>query len=443
MQLITSLRAALPGVIAVLPFVCYGFLALVFGAGIVRLLLLARATTLLRQHVRSLRSVDYRRFQDSEHVMPVSLILPAATEKSSIRELVENLLDLEFKQYELIIVANSENAMVWNELLEHYQLLPFRQPFKKTIKGAAITAVYRSASDVRLIVLDSREENRASALNAGVNFSSYPVIAPVYPDLRLTKDALLKMVYAFVSDPACVFIGSFARVGLTAEGEAYGKMPVRAQQQSLERLRTMYTNRAGYATIGLYLPQSNTFCAFLKSAVMEAGGFSAEARAEGADLLLRIHARLRKEKRAYCAKLLPDAVCVQLPQKRMRGICADIRKGQREMRGTISKNRTVARTLHGSAYTRFAEKTWPFVELIGILIILFAALLGAISPMLALLYLLLGALLGAVQSVLAVLLEEYAFQQKTDTGLLLGRYTLAILDNFCYRLRTTLVRIFS
>lgn len=443
MQLITSIRAALPGVIAVLPFVCYGFLALVFGAGIARLLLLARATTLLRQQVRSLRSVDYRRFQDSEHVMPVSLILPAATEKSSIKELVENLLQLEFKQYELIVVANSENLAVWNELSERYRLLPFRQPFKKTIKGADIKSVYRSASDVRLIVLDSREENRASALNAGVNVSSYPVIAPVYPDLRLTKDALLKMIYAFVSDPACVFIGSFARVGLTAEGEAYGKMPVRAQQQSIERLRIMYTNRAGYANIGLYLPLSNTFCAFLKSAVMESGGFSPKARAEGADLLLRIHARLRKEKRAYCAKLLPDAVCVQLPQKKMRGICAEIKKGQRGMRDAVSKNRSIARTLRGSAYTRFAEKVWPFVELVGVLSIVFSALLGAVSPMFALLYLLLGALLGAMQSVLAVLLEEYAFQQKTDTGLLLGRYTLAILDNFCYRLRTTLVRIFS
>lgn len=443
MQLILNLRAALPDLIAILPYVCYGFLALVFCAGIARLMLIARSTVLLRQHVRSLRSVDYRRFQDSEHVMPVSLILPAATEKSSIKDQVNNLLSLEFKQFELIVIANSENTMVWKELLESYRLLPFSQPFKKTVKGAAIEKVYRSASDVRLIVLDSREKNRALALNAGVNVSSYPVIAPVYPDLRLTQDALLKMVYAFVSDPACVFIGSFARVGTVTGGEKTSKTPGLAQQQSIERLRIMYTNRAGYAQIGLYLSQSSTFCAFLKSAVMESGGFSAEANAEGADLLLRIHARLRKEKRAYCAKLLPDAVCVQQPQKKMRGVCAGIARDQREMRDSIRRNRAVSRALRGAGYTRFAEKTWPLVEFLGILAISVSAILGAVSPMFALLYLFLAALLGSIQSVLAVLLEEYAFQRQTDTGLLLGRYTLAILDSFGYRLRTTLTRIFS
>ena len=31
-------------------------------------------------------------------------------------------------------------------------LLPFCQPFKKTVKGAAIEKVYRSASDVRRTV---------------------------------------------------------------------------------------------------------------------------------------------------------------------------------------------------------------------------------------------------------------------------------------------------
>lgn len=443
MELILKLRAAFPEVIARLPYVCYGFLALVFLAGIARLILLARSTVLLRQHVRSLRSVDYRRFQDSEHVMPVSLILPATTEKENFVEQVENLLSLEFQQYELIIVANSANAVPWAALKDRYRLLPFCQPFKKTVKGAAIEKVYRSASDVRLIVLDSRETNRALALNAGVNVSSYPIIAPVYPGLRLTKDALLKIVYAFVSDPACVFIGSFARVGVVASGAENKRLPLLMKQQAIERLRVMYTNRAGYASTGLYLSQSITLCAFLKSAVMETGGFSAAARAEGADLLLRMHARLKKEKRDYCARLLPDAICMQLPQTRMRYVLKTVREGQRDARDTIRRNRTVARALRGVIGARFAEKTWPLVEFLGILAVIFSALLGAVSPLFAALYLLLGALLGGLQTALAVLLEEYAFARQTDTGALLGSYMLALVDSFNYRIRTTLARIFS
>jgi len=443
MNLASILQSVVPILRAGLPAVCYGFLALLFFAGIVRLLLIAKSTVQLKKHVRSLRSVDYRRFQDSEHMMPVSLILPAINETGSLNEQVENLLSLDFKQYELIVVANSEHADAWASLCKGYSLLPFHQPYKKTLKSAPIESVYRSAKDVRLVVLDSKEKSRAGALNAGVNISSYPIIAPVYPDLRLTKDALLKTVYAFVSDSACVFIGTFARIGDATDGEDGKKMPVLAQEQYMERLRTLYTNRAGYENIGLYLPLSGTFAAFLKSAVLESGGFSYEAAAESADLLLRIHGRMRKDKRAYCARLLPDAVCYQLPQQKMRGVCASLRRGQREMRNTIRRNRGTASMVPGAGYTRLAEKFWPLVEILGAVVVIAAGVLGAVPLLFMALYLLLGVLFGSVQTVLAVLLEEYAFQRQTDTGLLLRRYLLAIVDNFGFRVLTTFTKIYS
>ncbi len=426
-----------------LPSVCYGFLALVFLTGVVRLLLIARSTAVLKKQVRSLRSVDYRRFQDSEHIMPVSLILPAAGETGSLREQVENLLSLDFKQYELIVVANSAHAEAWASLNNAYHLLPFRQPYKKTLKSIRIEAIYRSAKDVRLVVLDSRDGSVAGALNAGVNLSSYPIIAPVYPDLRLTKDALLKTVYAFVSDSDCVYIGSFARVGEEPDKTERKKTALLTDEQYLERLSALYINRAGYMDLGVYLPLSRTFAAFLKSAVFENGGFSEAAKAESADLLMRIHKKMRGEKRGYSARLLPDAVCYQQPKKRMRDVIASIQQGQREMRDTIRRNRATMREISGAGDTQFAEKAWPFVELLGIITVICAGLLGAVPPLFTVLYLLLGILFGAVQTVLSALLEEYAFQRQTDTGLLLRRYLLAIVDQIGFRLCTALARIFS
>lgn len=443
MQWIESLRLVVPEIFVALPYICYGFLALLFLSGIVRMALIARATVALKVHVQSLRAVDYRRFQDSEHVMPVSLILPAMNETESLKEQVENLLRLDFKQYELIVAANSMHEEAWMSLQEGFRLLPFRQPFKKTLQAPDVAAVYRSAKDVRLVVLDMRDTNVAGALNAGINVSSYPIIAPVYPGLRLTRDALLRTVYAFVSDSACVFMGTFPRIGTGAESREETRVPMLAQQQYLERLRLLYTNRTGYATYGLYLPLSRTFSAFLKTAAVEAGGFSPRAKAESADLLMRIHARLRREKRAYCARLLPDAICYQLPKKTMRSANAHLRAGLRGMRDTVRLNRSAARALRGAGYTRLAERVWPLVEFLGVVSVLIAAALGTVPVLFTVFYLALGILLGAVQSVLAMLLEEYAFQRQTDTGLLLGRYVLAILAQIGYRLQTTLVRIFS
>jgi hypothetical protein len=127
----------------------------------------------------------------------------------------------------------------------------------------------------------------------------------------------------------------------------------------------------------------------------------------------------------------------------MRDVRAEVRTGLRELRDTVRRNRTVARELRGASYTRLAERFWPVVEFLGILLVTFSAAIGAVPFLIGVFYLLLGFLFGAVQSVLAMLLEEYAFQRKTDTGLLLGRYALSIIAQIGYRLRTSLTRIFS
>ena len=91
-----------------LPGLSYLFLALMLVGGAIRIAELIRTSEKIRRHVRSLRALDYRRFQDSDHIMPVSLILPASEADGDLVQCVQNLLALEFKQFELIVVANSE-----------------------------------------------------------------------------------------------------------------------------------------------------------------------------------------------------------------------------------------------------------------------------------------------------------------------------------------------
>ena len=411
-------------------------LALLLAAGVFRLVELIRSSAKIRKHVSSLRAVDYRRFQDSEHMMPVSLILPATMETGDLKAAVDNLLSLEFKQYELIVVADSRNSVSWESLKQGYHLLPFRQPYKKTLQTGEIVGVYRSAQDVRLVVLDQRGTTRADALNAGVNVSSYPIVGVVYPDLRLTKDALLKAIYAFVSDPNCVFIGTFPRIG---EGE---NRPAFAEQQRIERLRVLFTHQSGYENLGVYLPLQHTFAAILKSALQENGGFSDATTGELGDLLLRIHARRQKEKRDYCTWILPEAVCYQLPQAGMRAVCERTGRMERARRTVCARNRAQAKAMRQVFYTRMVETGWPRLELVGILVVAVSTLTGAVSPLLLVSYLALSVLLGSVQSVASVLLEESAFQLQTDTGLLIRRYWLSILENCYYRPCVTLAKLF-
>ncbi|MEA4869568.1 hypothetical protein SDC9_84569 [bioreactor metagenome] len=419
------------------------FLVLLFVGGAVRMVELIQTAAKMRKHVRSLRAVDYRRFQDSEHIMPVSLILPAAAKNESITDAVKNLLSQEFKQFELIVVVDRGEKESWDRLEQDYHLLPFHQPYKKTLNSSEIRGVYRSADDVRLIVLDLKAVSCADALNAGINVSSYPIIAVSSPELRLTKDALLKTIYAFTGDPNCVFIGAYPRIGFGAAEDGTKRLTALGEMQGIERLRMLYSHRFGYETLGMYLPLQTMFAAILKSTAQEAGGFSDTANAELADLLLRIHAKRKKEKREYKVRLMPEAICYQIPQRSMRVVCAQARRAESAMRVVCRRNRAQSKAIRGITYTRLAETGWPLAEWVGILVIAVSAVLGAISPLYVAGYLALSFLLGAIQSVASVLLEESAFQRQTDTGLLLERYWLAVWENIVYRPQVTLAKLFT
>ena len=428
--------------IRVLSYASFVFLFLALFAGLFRLLEVSSSLAKIKKYVHSLRAVDYRRFQDSEHIMPVSLILQAEDHAADLLACVENLLALEFKQYELIVVADSAVQVAWQELFDAYRLLPFRQPYKKTLPSGDAT-VYRSARDVRLVVLDLKGATRSGALNAGMNVSSYPIAAVTHTSLRLTRNALLKMVYAFVSDSACVYIGTFPRVGEDTGGETQTPANALAEMQNIDRLRMLYSRRIGYEDLGMYVPRQPAFGAFLKSAVFEAGGFSANAVAPETDMLLRIHTRLRREKRAYCTRLLPDAICFEQPARNRKEAMKAAGDARRTMRQTIRRGGRPVRLLPGIGYTRIAETLWPAMELIGVLAVTASAVLGAVPVWFFLVYLLIPVLLGAAQSAISVLLEENAFQPGTDTGRLLRRYLLAVAENFGFRQRLALARIFS
>jgi cellulose synthase/poly-beta-1,6-N-acetylglucosamine synthase-like glycosyltransferase len=428
------------------PFLLYACnigLGAALAVWLIRLVEMLAASVWIKRESTSLRSVDYRRFQESEHIMPVSLILPAVDETESITECVDNLLSLEFKRYELIVVADSANKESWRDLHSKYRLLPFSQPYKKSLKSGRVAAIYRSAADVRLIVLDHQGGSRAEALNAGVNISSYPIAAVTYPMLRLTRDALLKTVYSFVGDPFCVFIGTFPRVGDAGDGAGETKTTLAQEMQSVEQLATLYSNRPGYAELGLYLPLQTTFAAFLKSAVIEAGGFSGDTEAEQADLLLRLHMRMRRDRRKYGVRLLPDAVCFRRPSPSVKDASGDAGGAYAAMRDAIRKNARLARAMPAIRHTRRESAGLPLLGIGFLLVLLVSAALGAVSVWLAVFYLLLSALFGALQSVSAVLLEENAYRPHTDTGLLTKRYRAAFLENFGFRQRVSLARIFA
>jgi len=425
------------------------FLAFLMVSGLVGFLQLVLSNYRMRAYTRSLRFIDYRRFLDSEHAVPVSLILPIGADVSTddVLGTLEHMLALDFPEFEVIAVVYGNSAGVLERLTDTYRLLAFRQPYKRSLTTGEIKTVYRSIKNLRLIVAEKPNGDRADALNTGLNLSSYPIVLTTQPRVLFEPDALIKIDYSFVSDPLCVAVGGVARGACEEPANWLERRPLDLLQR-MERLRAFYSNRHGAERAGALLSVCDSFFAFKKSALLDAGGFRSQAAGEEGDALLNTLAILRDSKRRFTTRLLPDPICTVLPQEQLHGILAERRCWNTALCGLLTRFGKLAFRWPskqagpiGLPYFWLLDRVSPLLETTGFLIVPVAWLLGAIDGWFVLVFFALSILINAALSLGSVLLEENMFQSEPQAGMLLWLFLYSFVDGFWYRPLTRACRI--
>ena len=408
----------------------------------------------LRKYVRSLRYIDYRRFLDSEHMVPISLLVPAYNESATIVDSVKNLLSLDFPEYELIVINDGSKDNTLALLIEAFALIPFPQPYKKSLQTEEIIEVYRSGKDIRLIVLDKKNGGKADALNAGVNVSSYPVVVTIDADSILEKSSLIKIIYSFVSDPTCVAVGGIVRVGSGCEivdGQlreiGLSKNPIVALQTT-EYLRAFLTGRLGFDVMGMLLIISGAFGAFQKNALIEVGGYSRHCVGEDMELVIKLHKLMHQKKRKYSVRFLPDPICWTQPPEHLSDLKKQRKRWHVGLIDSLLRHKDmVFRPKYGRIgmiclpYYWIFELLGPVIETFGYLFIPISFLLGVVNVWFMISFFLVAVLYGTILSVGALLLEENTFRKYPDLRQLLRLFFFSFVDNFGYRQINTVYKV--
>ncbi|MCE5188315.1 MAG: glycosyltransferase family 2 protein [Eubacteriales bacterium] len=408
----------------------------------------------LRKYVRSLRYIDYRRFLDSEHMVPISLLVPAYNESATIVDSVKNLLSLDFPEYEVIVINDGSKDDTLQLLIDAFSLIPFPQPYKKALPTEDILEIYRSGKDIRLIVLNKKNGGKADALNAGVNVSSYPVVVTIDADSILEKSSLIKIIYSFVSDPTCIAVGGIVRIGSGCEivdGQlkevGLSKKPIIALQTT-EYLRAFLTGRLGFDVMGMLLIISGAFGAFQKAALIEVGGYTRHCVGEDMELVIKLHRLMHQKKRKYSVRFLPDPICWTQPPERL----SDLRKQRKRWHiGLIDSLLKHKDMLFRPKYGRIGmvclpyywifELIGPVIETFGYVFIPISWLLGVVNVWFMVSFFLVAVLYGTILSVGALLLEENTFRKYPDLEQLLRLFFFSFIDNFGYRQLNTVYKV--
>ncbi len=386
--------------------------------------------------------------------IPISVIVPAFNESASIITSVKAMLQLEYPQYELIVVNDGSTDDTLQKLVDEFRMQEFPEAYRARVPCAQVRGVFRSTQQGNLRVVDKENGgSKADAANAGINIARYPLVCIVDADSVLQPDSLRRVVRPFLEDPTTVAVGGTVRIsnGCTIRQGFLEKVGLPsnflALVQVVEYLRAFLFGRMGWSPINGLLIISGAFGLFHKETLVEAGGYNPKAVGEDMELVLRLHRLMKSKRKPYRITFVPDPVCWTDAPSNLRDLKSQRVRWQNGLGQALALNRELITDPRGGTVTWVAipfyvifELFGPIIEVAGYLFIIICALMGWIAWPQAAIFLGLAIGLGVLLSTSAIMLEEQSFHMYPRFKQLALLYLVAIFENFGFRQLTAVWR---
>ncbi|MEC0371905.1 glycosyltransferase family 2 protein [Paenibacillus chibensis] len=369
---------------------------------------------------------SYNTLSGSELVPSVSLLVPAYNEELTIIENVYCLMTLNYPTYEVIVINDGSSDHTLSVLIKEFKLVKMVNPeIRGTIDTNNVRGIYHNPDYPQLFIIDKENGGKADSLNAGINFSHYPLISSIDADSLLEKDALIRMARMYMENPEeMVAIGGDVRIanGCLIENGAVQKVSLPRKIwpmfQSIEYLKAFLGGRIGWSHINGLVIVSGAFGLFRKDYVIAVGGYRGGYPGEDMNIIIKLHRYMLSHKLPYKVAFCPEAVCwTQAPDsykiisnQRMRWGRGNL-KNMIENRGMLFNPKYKVMGMITMPYNVLFETLNPYFRITGLLALLGYTLLDMTHWRILLTFFLLNFLSGYLLSVGAIILEEIAFRR--------------------------------
>lgn len=385
---------------------------------------------------------------------PISILVPAFNEEGSITASIRSMLQLQYPEFELIVVNDGSTDGTMDVLKRDFALLPFPEAYRVRLKTRPLRCIYRSTRYPNLRVIDKDNGGKADSLNAGINASRFPLFCGVDADSILQRDSLQRVVLPFMEDPDVVATGGTVRVanGCEVSGGFLTKVGlptnVLALFQVVEYLRAFLFGRLGWSTMNGMLIISGAFGVFKKDVVIDVGGYRTDTIGEDMELVVRMHRLLRKARKPYRICFVADPVCWTEAPEDLRTLKNQRIRWQRGLSESLTSNLGLMFSRNGGVagwlafpFMMLFEWLGPVIELGGYAFMIFAYCFDLISWQACAVFLFVAIGLGILLSASGLLLEEMSFHLYPRLRHL-GLLTLAVVaENLGYRQINTFWRL--
>ena len=219
--------------------------------------------------MREFHLVKHKRLFQS-YFFPITIIAPAYNEESTIFESVKSLLQLEYPDFEIIIVNDGSTDRTFEILKKGYGLKKSFRPYQKLLTCKEIKGIYSSKKYPELVCIDKINGGKSDALNAGINVAKYPFVSVIDSDSILEPDVMLKLIRPFMDDEKTIAVGGIIRVAngckvMAGKVVEIGLSPRWLPNfQIIEYLRAFLFGRVGWDALNSLLIISGAFGLYKK-----------------------------------------------------------------------------------------------------------------------------------------------------------------------------------
>jgi cellulose synthase/poly-beta-1,6-N-acetylglucosamine synthase-like glycosyltransferase len=421
------------------------------------LVLIALAAAEFVRHLRRAPFAGYDETYRSPLTQPVSLLVPAHNEQAGIVEAVHAMLALRYPVFEVVVVDDGSTDATFDRLRTEFDLVEVPRVIPAEVPTrAAVTSVWvpRLRPDP-LVVVCKENGGKTDALNVGINVARHPLVCMVDADSVLDPQSLLAVAKPFADDPLrVVAAGGVVRIAngcrVVAGRVVDVRMPSRwlPRIQVVEYLRAFLLGRTGWSRIGGLLVISGAFGLFRRDVIVEIGGLDHDTIGEDAELVVRLHRHLRRQRRDYRVVFVaepvswseaPSTFAVLASQRRRwhRGITEILIKH----RGMLGNPRYGRVGLLALPYYLVFELLAPVVEVLGVVLVPAGLWLGAIDVGFAWRFLLIAYGYALLLNLVALAVEEYTFHRYSRWRDLGAALLASVLENLGYRQLTAVWRL--
>jgi len=385
---------------------------------------------------------------------PVSILVPAYNEEVTILDSITSLLKLDYRLYEIVVVDDGSKDRTTQVVMEHFNMRKVDKPIRRAVPCQDIEAVYEAVDTrVPLTLIRKKNGGKGDALNAGINASRYPYFICIDADSFLQKDSLERIVQPAMEDDDVVAVGGLVRVAQCLR-EENGVLTYHLPWNMLTGMQVMEYDRSFLASRILLdgfngnLIISGAFGLFRKDVVIAAGGYATDTLGEDMELVARLHAFCRTNKRRYAIRYEPNAVCwSQAPSS-----INDLRKQRRRWHLGLFQVMTRYRfmcmaPLYGMVgsvsylYYLLYELLSPFIELIGLGVTVLALAMGQLNLSFAVWFYLLFALYGSILTITAFFQRIYTQRLHISQADILRACAMCLIENVFFRFILDFVRM--